>query len=37
MTDTVDNIKDTPSEAAPFSEPMTIGVEAYLSRDYAKA
>ncbi|MGN5239774.1 MULTISPECIES: SRPBCC family protein [unclassified Rhodococcus (in: high G+C Gram-positive bacteria)] len=37
MTDTVDNIKDTPSEAAPFSEPMTIGVEAYLSHEYARA
>ncbi len=37
MTDTVDNIQETASAAEPLSTPLTIGVEAYLSEDYARA
>jgi phenylpropionate dioxygenase-like ring-hydroxylating dioxygenase large terminal subunit len=38
MSDTVANIQETVSPPAePLSEPLTIGVEAYLSEDYARA
>ncbi|MFZ2177973.1 MAG: aromatic ring-hydroxylating dioxygenase subunit alpha [Rhodococcus sp. (in: high G+C Gram-positive bacteria)] len=38
MTDTVDNIQETASAATePLSTPLTIGVEAYLSEEYARA
>lgn len=38
MTDTVDNIEETASASTePLSTPLTIGVEAYISREYARA
>jgi phenylpropionate dioxygenase-like ring-hydroxylating dioxygenase large terminal subunit len=37
MSEQVDSIQETVTTTEPLSEPLTIGVEAYLSQEYARA